>query len=328
MECSLYRGGVRDPSVTGLDGVGSLLASDELVWLDVIAPEPGDFTALQAAIPPLVEFDLARLQRLGRPPKTKVFDDVLLVRSYGVLFDEELKTHEIHAIAGASFLVTLRYGPTFDLSPVAARWARAPERGIEGGAFLLAVLLDEIVDDYFDVVDRFEEQADALTDRVFDDQNSTGSKALQERRKALQLEIHRLRGELAKFRREILPFGELRELAQRPAPFVGPAAAEDFRDVADAVLRVIELIDNARDQLTSAFEAQMAQVSNELNQTMKKLSGWAAILLVPTLIAGIYGMNFREMPELRFALGYPMALGLMVVAAFILYRVFKHKDWL
>jgi len=324
----LYRGGVKDPSVTDLDGVGSLLASDELVWLDVIAPEPNDFAELQAAIPPLVEFDLARLQRLGRPPKTKVFDDVLLVRCYGVLFDGELKTHEVHAIAGATFLLTLRYGPPFDLSPVTRRWARTPDRGNEGGAFLLAVLLDEVVDDYFDVVDRFEEQADAVTDRVFDDQDAPGSKASQERRRDLQLEIHRLRGELARFRRQILPFGELRELAQRPARFVGPGAAEDFRDVADAVLRVTELIDNARDQLTSAFEAQMAQVSNELNQTMKKLSAWAAILLAPTLIAGIYGMNFRRMPELEFVFGYPMAVGIMLVTGFVLFRVFKRKDWL
>ncbi len=328
MECSLYRGGAKDPSITGLDGIGSLLASDELVWLDVVAPEPSAFPALQTAIPPLVGFDFARLQRLGRPPKTKVFDDALLVRCYGVLFDGGLETHEIHAIAGPTFLVTLRYGTPFDLAPVAARWARDPERASEGGAFLLAVLLDEVVDDYFDVVDRFEEQADALTDRVFDDQDAAGTRALQERRKALQLEIHRLRSELARFRREILPFGELRELAQRPASFVGRAAGEDFRDVADAALRVTELIDNARDQLTSAFEAQMAQVSNELNQTMKKLSAWAAILLVPTLIAGIYGMNFRRMPEIDFAFGYPMALGLMLGAGFILYRVFKHKDWL
>jgi magnesium transporter len=98
--------------------------------------------------------------------------------------------------------------------------------------------------------------------------------------------------------------------------------------VQDHVIRAIEFIDNIRDLLTSALESQLAQVSNRLNVVMKQLSAWAGIILVPTLIAGIYGMNFRNMPELKWQIGYPLAIGLMLVSAAMLYRVFKKREWL
>jgi len=94
------------------------------------------------------------------------------------------------------------------------------------------------------------------------------------------------------------------------------------------VIRTLELIDNVRDLLTSARELQIAQTSNRLNVVMKQLTGWAAIILIPTLIAGIYGMNFAHIPELRWAFGYPFAIGLMALTAFVLYRVFRKRDWL
>ncbi|MGZ5353119.1 MAG: CorA family divalent cation transporter, partial [Actinomycetota bacterium] len=107
-----------------------------------------------------------------------------------------------------------------------------------------------------------------------------------------------------------------------------PALQPYFRDVQDHVIRSIELIDNIRELLSSALEARLAQASNRLNVVMKQLSAWAAIILLPTLIAGIYGMNFEHMPELDWRLGYPLSLGSMAVTSFALYRVFKRKDWL
>ena len=101
-----------------------------------------------------------------------------------------------------------------------------------------------------------------------------------------------------------------------------------FRDVLDHVIRSMELTDNVRDLLTSARELQLAQVSNRLNVVMKKLTAWAAIILIPTLIAGIYGMNFRHMPELRWSFGYPLALGVMAGSGLLLYWSFRKRDWL
>jgi magnesium transporter len=109
---------------------------------------------------------------------------------------------------------------------------------------------------------------------------------------------------------------------------VTPALLPYFRDVLDHVIRMAELSDNVRDLLTSARELQLAQVANRQNVVMKQLTAWAAIILIPTLIAGIYGMNFRHMPELDWAIGYPFALGLMAVTAFLLYRSFRKREWL
>jgi magnesium transporter len=114
---------------------------------------------------------------------------------------------------------------------------------------------------------------------------------------------------------------------EQPA-FVPSELQPYYRDVADHVLRAVELADNVRDVLTSLLEVRLAQVGNALNEVMKKLTSWAAIILIPTLIAGIEGMNFRYMPELALRYGYPMALLLMVASALALYVVFRRKEWL
>jgi magnesium transporter len=101
-----------------------------------------------------------------------------------------------------------------------------------------------------------------------------------------------------------------------------------YRDVAEHLLRSVELADNVRESLTTILEVRTAQAANQLNEVMKKLTAWAGIILVPTLIAGIYGMNFEGMPELRWSVGYPLALGMMVAASTALYLVFKRNDWL
>ena len=113
-------------------------------------------------------------------------------------------------------------------------------------------------------------------------------------------------------RRSAAPLRYGIDLLQEEPAFASPALSPYYRDVMDHVIRVAELADNVRDLLTSMLEVRVAQAANRLNEAMKKISAWAAIVLVPTLIAGIYGMNFRGMPELRWQLGYPMALGMMV----------------
>jgi magnesium transporter len=101
-----------------------------------------------------------------------------------------------------------------------------------------------------------------------------------------------------------------------------------YRDVAEHLLRAVELADNVREVLTTILEIRTAQAANQLNEVMKKLTAWAGIILVPTLIAGIYGMNFRDMPELGWGIGYPLALGMMAVASGVLYWMFKKRGWL
>jgi magnesium transporter len=326
MVFTVYRGGVE--TAVEASELATLPASGGTVWIDVVGPSPEEREELARSLDVLRALDLDLLRRRGRPPRTKVLPDSAFVRCYAIIFNGDLESQEIHAVAAATSLITLRYGTPFDLTPVADRWRRVSEPAGTDGGSLLAMVLDEIVDSYFDTVDAFEEAADALEERVFTPGEPPNEREAGRLNEILQRDVHHLRGELTKFRREILPYGEIRGLAQRAPSFVPAEAVAEFRDLGDAVLRVVELIDNARDQLTSTFEAVLAQVSNQLNITMKKLSAWAAILLVPTLIAGIYGMNFDQMPELRWRLGYPGALLSMGAAAGILYVVFKRRNWL
>jgi magnesium transporter len=174
-----------------------------------------------------------------------------------------------------------------------------------------------VVDGYFAVIERFEDVGEDLEDEVFSDNPAND---VQER-------IFKLKRRVVSFRRLVMPLREVLDLMQEQPGFVTEQLRPYYRDVADHVIRTLEFADNIRDLATSALEAQISQVSNRLNIVMKRLTAWASIILVPTLIAGIYGMNFVHMPELRWRFGYLYALGLMLVSALLLYRMFKRRDY-
>jgi magnesium transporter len=142
-------------------------------------------------------------------------------------------------------------------------------------------------------------------------------------------EIFAVRSDLTTVRRAAAPLREVvNAIIRREIEFVDDQAIVHFHDVYDRVLRVGDLVEAQRDLLTGLLEANLAVTSNQLNQVMKKMTSWGAILIVATLIAGIYGMNFRHMPELRWQYGYGLAIGLMGITTFVLWRYFKKKNWL
>ncbi len=318
--CRLYRDGVLKEEAFDPARVSDLLEDESTrLWLDIEDPTEADLAMIQEEFslhPLAIEDAKHREQR----PKVDVYQDSFSVVLYGLALDgrDEIVESEIHAFAGSRFLVTLRFAPAFDLTGVIERCDRQPELTSEGGGFLLYALLDEVVDDYFVVIDRYEDLADEIEDRVF----------AEEADPEVQQDIFRLKREVVAFRRLVIPLREVLDLVQEQPGFVTRVLGPYYRDVADHVIRVLEFTDNVRELLTAVLEAQLSQVSNRLNVIMKQLTSWAAIVLVPTLIAGIYGMNFANMPELDWRFGYPMALGLMVGSAVVLYRVFKKRDWL
>ena len=208
----------------------------------------------------------------------------------------------------------------FDVGVVARRFER--QRFEDGGSdegFLLWALLDVIVDRYFYVTDRVDERVDAVEEIVFSDQ-PTGE---------TPREVFDLRRALVRFRRAVSPLRDvLLELTRREADCIGDAAIIRMRDVQDHVLRVMELVETQRELVTGLLEANLAVASNRMNQVMKRMTSWGAILLGSTLIAGIYGMNFEHMPELHWYLGYPLALGMMLALTVVLYTYFKRRDWI
>jgi magnesium transporter len=319
MTCHLYRDGTVAEEGFDPDRISDLLKEDgTLVWLDLEDPGEGEIRMLQEEFslhPLAVEDALHRNQRA----KVEVYENHFMLVVHAIRLDgEELLDSEIHVFVGAGFLVTLRYSPAFDLTTVRRRWEKQGDLAKEGGGALLYALLDEVVDDYFDVVERLEDTSEDIEGGVFADEPVEG---IQER-------IFLLKKRVLAFRRAVLPLREVLDLLEEEVGVVTSRLRPYFRDVADHVLRVLEFIDNVRELLTAALEAHLSQVSNRLNQVMKQLTSWGAIILVPTLIAGIYGMNFRRMPELHWLLGYPMALGIMVLSGLLLHRAFRRRGWL
>jgi magnesium transporter len=318
--CRLYKGGLLQEEAFDPARVHDLIDEEGArVWLDLEDPTDDELETIgkEFGLHPLSVEDT---KNRGQRPKVEIFPNYFFVVVHALRLDEddELQDSEIHVFAGHRFMLTLRYAPVFDLSEVQRRWDRQPEHTAEGGAFFLYVLLDEIVDDYFNVVERFEDLSEEVEDRVFADKPDP----------QIQEAIFRLKRKVVTFRRLVMPLREVLDLMQEQPKFVTQTMGPYYRDLADHVIRTLEFVDGIREILTTALEAELSQVSNRMNEIMKKLTSWAGIILVPTLIAGIYGMNFDNMPELHWRFGYAWALGLMASTAFILYRVFKRQDWL
>jgi magnesium transporter len=290
------------------------------IWIDVVDPTDDELRQLQQTLA-LHELSVEDSARWGQRPKVEFYDKYVFIVLHGVSLgdDDELFDSEIHVFAGEAFyLLTIRREPVYDLEKTKERASREHHLSGEGIGFHLYVLFDEIVDGYLDVVERLEDLADDVEEEVFEEEVAEG---LQER-------IFVLKRRTVRFRRAVSPMREVIDLLHERDDVVTRTLAPYYRDVLDHVLRALELIDNIRELLTTALEARIAQTSNRLNIVMKKLSAWAGIILVPTLIAGIYGMNFSDMPELSWRFGYPLALGVMLLSGGILYVMFKRRDWL
>ena len=293
------------------------------VWLDAIEPTDEELKQLQDAFG-LHQLSIEDSSRWGQRSKVEFYPEYIFLVSHGLTLDaeDELTDSEVHLFARQGvFVITVRRKPVLDFGPAAKRMQG--DRGMEheGIGFLLYLLLDEIVDGYLDTIDRLEDLSDDIEERVSAEEDEAASVGLAQ-------DIFQLRQTVVRFRRLAAPMREVLDLLMEAEGIVTPTLTPYYRDVLDHTIRVSELMDNIRDLLTAARELQLAQVSNRLNVVMKKVTSWGAVILLPTLIAGIYGMNFRDMPELSWALGYPLALGLMAASAYVLYRGFKKRDWL
>jgi magnesium transporter len=323
--CHIYRDGRLEREAYDAERASRLLATDAdaRIWLDVSSPSEADFRTLAQRFG-LHELSMEDMQHRNQRPKVEVFPGYhfVVIRPLSRGSDGELVGHELHAVIGERFLITLRYDPAYDLADVLERWSRQGDaEEATGPGFLLYVLMDEVVDTYLTLVEEFEDEADVLEGRVFSEDGGAPSIEVQQ-------QLFHLKRDIVAFRRSVMPLRRVVDFFQEQPKVVTGPLAPYFRDLADHVVRCVELVDNVRDLMTALLEVRVAQVANRLNEVMKKLTSWAAIILLPTLVAGIYGMNFRHMPELNWRYGYPMALALMAAGAGTLYLIFKRRDWL
>jgi magnesium transporter len=324
MTCRLYRHGKLESVEFEPSEASELLKDpDLLLWLDIQGPTEENMAMLGREYG-FHELALEDCLHPHQRPKIEQYGSYYFLVAYAVSAGGgELQGHELAAFVGHNYLITVRKDPPYDLAEVVKRSEAHTELCEEGGAYLLYLLLDEIVDGYFDALDRLEDLSEEVEDAVFSEQATPTADEVRR-----QTQIFQLKKQLLKFRRVVSPLREVLDVMQRRTINVVSAPLEPYyRDVYDHVLRSTDFLDNLRDILSSALEAHLAVVSNRLNEIMKRLTSWGAIILVPTLIAGIYGMNFRHMPELNWVFGYPFALGLMVASGLLLYRAFKRRGW-
>ena len=324
--CHRYLDGRLEPEPFDVELVSDALAKPHdgsLLWLDAESPTEEDFAVLGREFG-LHELSMEDMRHRNQRPKVDSYPGYhfVVLRPLSRDADDELVQHEIHAVIAERFLITLRYDPVFDLADVLERWDRQGDgEDDHSPGFLLYVLLDDIVDTYLTLVEEFEDGADDLEDLVFAEDDGAPSSEVQQ-------QLFRLKRDVVRFRRAVMPLRRVVDFFQEQPTIVTAPLAPYYRDVADHVIRCVELVDNVRDLLTALLEVRVAQVANRLNLVMKKLTSWAAIILLPTLIAGIYGMNFVHMPELEWRYGYPAALLVMAASSAGLYAVFKRRDWL
>jgi magnesium transporter len=291
-----------------------------VVWLDLVAPTKADLQVLveELGLHPLaVEDALHRGQR----SKVDVYDDHLFLSAYAVSFDAEglLAVDEVDAFVTGRALVTVRQHEDFALEPLLARWDNA--NGITGSGVtgLLHGLLDLVVDGYFQAVERLDDQLDDLEDLLFDP---------HPRARELQLRTFKARKSLALLRRVVLPMREVvNSLLRRDLRVVDETTGPYFQDVYDHVLRVTEWTESLRDQVSTILETNLTLQGNRLNEVMRNLTAWAAILAVTTAITGFYGMNVPY-PGFSETSGFVSSVVVLLGATASLWVLLRRRGWL
>ena len=312
-----YRGGKAqehdDPKViASLAGGG-----DGLLWVDLVDPDEDDLTCIQEQfeLHPLAMEDV---RKHHQRPKLEEYPSHAFVVAYSS------GLQEVDFFVGAHWLVSVRErdeeGDVWDDAGARARFERlTPDVATVG--FLLYVLLDELVDGYFAAADEAEETLEDVEELIF---STFGSEAGE-----VHQRLFAVRRRLVAFRRVVVPLRDVvSALLRGEVDAVDDQARVHMQDVYDHVLRVVDQLDAHRELVGNAVDANLAMMSNRMNEVMKRMTSWGAILLGSTLVAGIYGMNFDHMPELHWRYGYPFALSLMVLITIGGYRYFKRKDWL
>jgi magnesium transporter len=230
-----------------------------------------------------------------------------------------VNTGEIMVFVGSDFVITVRHGRHGSLGPLREELEADTRQLAKGPAAVLHAIADHVVDDYVHVTDSVQEDIDHVEADVFAE---NGARADAGR-------IYQLKRELLELKRAVMPLARpLQELATRPIRVVAPEIQAYFRDVSDHLLRVTEQVAAFDELLNSILQAHLAQVTVAQNEDMRKITAWAAVIAVPTMVCGVYGMNFDHMPELHWRFGYPIVIGVITLACLVLYRGFRRNGWL
>lgn len=314
-----YRDGKKIADITRDEISTYLDRNDCIVWVAVRDPEPHELDLLEE------EFNLHPLAiedaRHGHQrPKFEEYGDSLFFVMHMLEPDgDELRVGEVDIFVAKNYVLSVRSRSERNFADVRARCEREPELLQHGTGYILYALMDAVVDRYFPILDSIETQLENIEDRIF---AGTSPRANIEA-------LYGIKQDLVTLKHATAPLLEaVGKLHGGRVPHLCTGLGDYFRDVSDHLGRINQSIDAARDMITTAISVNLSLITLQENEVTKRLAGYAALVAVPTLIAGIYGMNFDHMPELRWQWGYPLSLAAMVIIDGYLFWRFRKAKWL
>lgn len=315
----VYRDGQRVADIDPSDIHRYVAQPEHLVWVALRDPDPATLEQMQA------QFDLHPLAvedaRNGHQrPKIEDYGDSLFAVLHVIEPGEaELRVGEVAIFAGRNYVLTVRSQAERGFQDVRTRCEREPELLKIGAGYVLYALIDAVVDRYFPILDLLESELETVEERLFAENSPRANIEA----------LYRLKNRLMTVRHAVAPLLEsISNLSGARVPPLCAALKEYFRDIYDHLLRLNQTIESVRDSVATATSVNLAMITLQESETMKRLAAYAALIAVPTLIAGIYGMNFAHMPELGWKYGYATALGLMTAIDVWIYARLKRARWL
>ncbi|WP_078900679.1 magnesium and cobalt transport protein CorA [Streptomyces sp. SBT349] len=330
VNCAVYRDGVRRDGKQGPEEAIRSVRKGRggFVWVGMHEPSEEEFSGVADlfGLHPLAVEDAVHAHQR---PKLERYDNGLFMVLKTVRYvehaeltatSEVVDTGEIMVFVGLDFVVTVRHGGHGSLGPLREELEADPTHLAKGPSVVLHAIADHVVDHYLDVAAEVRNDIDEVEASVFADARG---------RRADPGQIYQLKRELLELKRAVAPLDRpLQQLAEGGLPMIDPDIGRYFRDVADHLNRVSDQVSGYDFLIDSILQANLAQVTVAQNEDMRKITAWAAIIAVPTMLCGVYGMNFDHMPELHWEFGYPLVIGVILIACFSLYRGFRRNGWL
>jgi magnesium transporter len=320
ISCVVYKDGHKVADI-GIDEVQKhVMQPGYLVWVALREPDGDMLDKLQRQLglhPLAVEDARNGHQR----PKIEDYGDSLFAVMHIIEPDgAELRVGEVAVFAGHNYVVSVRSHAERGFQEVRARCEREPELLRLGSGFVLYALTDAVVDRYFPVLDLLEAELESVEKRIFANKGSP---------RANIEALYELKNRLMVVKHAVAPLLEgVSNLSGARVPALCTGLREYFRDIYDHLLRLNQTIETIRDSVATATSVNLSMITLQENETMKRLAAYAALIAVPTMVAGIYGMNFQHMPELGWKFGYPVALGVMAVIDVYLFYKLRKAKWL
>jgi len=320
INCAAYSNGIRISDVE-LHNVHEVLkTTEQFVWIGLHEPSEEVLSRVQ------VEFGLHDLavedaHNAHQRPKVELYGDSVFVVLRTAQINKEHHTEfgETHFFVGPNFIVTVRHGSGVSYADVRSRCESTPHLLRKGQGFVLYSVMDFIVDQFYPVVHDMELELQALEDKIFKEKPSRETTE----------QIYQLKRDLLEIRRAVSPLVDIcNRLMRFDIKCISEETRPYFRDVYDHVLRINEMVENTRELLNTALEANFSLISISQNDVSKKFAGWAAIIAVPTMVAGFYGMNFKFLPESEWEYGFYTVILFTVASCLLLYFLFRRSGWL